>query len=394
MEKTIVNKSQLDAVIEEKVTDVTKGLAEQVEALSNNVSHMNKREVSEKENAKRFAALTGAILTAEKEINDGAISVNQKSARVLEIIKERYETKNPEFVAEVTRNKDLMATGNGGLTIKEEYAAGFLHELQEATVMGRLGVKFTPTSTGNLTYNKIVSGVAAGYVSELGTIPTSTIKFGRIRLSVKKLMALVPVSNDLIRYSSLNIQSLINSELIGEMAAAQDTAFFYGKGGEWEPRGLATIEDAVDAGTIVASSEAIEGLKATLGAKNHDIRGAKIVMGWKSYLKFLLEKQSDIGYVNKAEMAQGKLAGLEYIVTNRVKLEGDLEDMFLVIPNSIVGIEGVGVSIQASQSATIQFGNDVMNTFTNDFTLVRAIAEHDWAPVRSDVFVKAKVNVA
>lgn len=389
-----MNKSQLDTIIADQVSEVTKGLASQVEALSNNVSQMNKREVSEKENAKRFAAIAGAVLTAEKEINDGVTAATNKQARVLEIIKERYENKNPEFVAEVTRNKDLMATGNGGLTIKEEYAAGFLNELREATVMGRLGVKFTPSSSGNLTYNKIVSGVAAGYVSELGTIPTSTIKFGRIRLSVKKLMALVPVSNDLIRYSSLNIQALINSELINEMAAAQDTAFFYGAGGEWEPRGLANIADAVDAGTILASSEAIEGLKATLGAKNHDIRGAKVVMGWKSYLKFLLEKQSDIGYVNKAEMAQGKIAGLEYIVTNRVKLEGTLEDLFLVIPNSIVGIEGMGVSIQASQHATVQFGNEIMNTFTNDFTLVRAIAEHDWAPVRKDVFVKAKVDVA
>lgn len=389
-----MNKSQLDTVIESHVSELTKGLTEQIEALSNNVSGMSKREVSDKENAKRFAAIAGAVLTAEKEINDGATAATNKMARTLEIIKERYETKNPEFVAEITRNKDLMATGNGGLTIKEEYAAGFLNELREATVMGKLGVKFTPTSTGNLTYNKIVSGVAAGYVSELGTIPTSTIKFGRIRLSVKKLMALVPVSNDLIRYSSLNIQSLINEELINEMAAAQDTTFFYGEGGEWEPRGLANIADAVDAGTIAPTSEAIEGLKATLGAKNHDIRGAKVVMGWKSYLKFLLEKQSDIGYVNKAEMAQGKLAGLEFIVTNRVKLEGSLEDLFLVIPNSIVGIEGVGVSIQASQSATIQFGNEVMNTFTNDFTLVRAIAEHDWAPVRKEVFVKAKVNVA
>lgn len=387
--------ADLKSLIESTVEKSTEGLNAQLEAM-NKTLVKSAPEVSAEKKANRQGALISAEIEVLKEINEGkALPQGGRAARVAEIIEKHYGKKDPAFVEEVNAvAKDLMASGNGGALVIEEYAQGFLDQLWDATILGQLGVNFLPTQSGNLTINKIVEGVAAGYTDENGSIPTSTIKFGKIRLSVKKLMALVPISNDLIRYASVNSEALVNDQIQKEMARAADHAFLYGTGGEFQPRGIANIADVSKvAGTPAPSFDLGLDMKAMLGRSNHEISSAKWVMGWETYVALQKESTANNDHINLVEMTQGKFCGLPFIVTNRVKGDGKNEDLFLILSDEVTGIQGMGVTIDQSRDASIITADGALNAFTNDFTITRAIVEHDFGLNYATAAVVANVKL-
>jgi HK97 family phage major capsid protein len=242
-----------------------------------------------------------------------------------------------------------------------------------------------------------LSGLAAGYVGEGGTIETSTMTFGRIKLSVKKLMALVPISNDLIRYSAINVDALVRDQLIKCLAQVADYAVLYGKGGEFEPRGIANtekiIKEAAVQTTVATRAMGYKMLKS-LGELNHSLDGLYWLMGWNTYINLVEEREGAVGYRNP-EMANGTFLGHPYIVSNNVKKDATYEDFFLVKFSDMEAIQGMNVQIVPSTEASIPMaGGAVMSAFAQDYTVVRAIVEHDFALARGDsaVYYKPKIS--
>lgn len=337
--------------------------------------------------------LRAHIETMIKRNSGIAIKNNSVLEEVAETIRKRYSDTDPSFVDSVSeRAKDLMATGNGGNLIVETYANDFLDLLWDNTILDKVGVRFMPTSTGNLTIPKILSGVAAGYVGEGGTIDTSTITFGKIRLSVKKLMALVPISNDLLRYTSVNVDALLRDQLIKQLAQVADYAVLYGKGGDYEPRGIANTDKIIkeaSAQTTVATRAMGLSMIKELGKRNHSLTGMYWLMGWDTYVNLLEEREANVGYRNP-EMAQGQFLGYPFIVSNNVRKDATYEDFFLVKFDDFEAIQGMNVEIVASTEASIPVKNGTLSAFAQDYTLVRAIVEHDFTLAHGDSAVYFK----
>lgn len=395
MEKTTLTGADLKGLIESTVAKSVEGFASQLEEVNKNLVK-SAPELSKEKLASRQGALIAAEIEVLKEINEGkSLPAGGRAERVSEIIEKRYGKKDPAFVEEVQlAAKDLMVSGNGGALVIEEYAQGFLDQLWDATVIGQLGVKMLPSESGNLTINKIVQGVAAGYVDENGSIPTSTIKFGKIRLSFKKLMALVPMSNDLIRYASVNSEALVNDQIIKEMVRAADHAFLYGTGGEFQPTGIANVKDVQKvAGTPAPTFDLGLDMKAMLGRNNHEMASAQFVMGWDTYVALQKESTANNDHINLVEMSQGKFCGLPFVVTNRVKGDGKNEDLFLILADEVTGIQGMGVTIDQSRDASILTADGAINAFTHDFTITRAIVEHDFGLNYNTAAVIANVKL-
>ena len=70
----------------------------------------------------------------------------------------------------------------------------------------------------------------------------SKAKFGNVRLSSKKLMCKVIISNDLIRSNAYGADQTILNDATTAMALAMDRAAFLGKGTEFEPMGLFNMD--------------------------------------------------------------------------------------------------------------------------------------------------------
>lgn len=395
--KKEITLNTIKGVIAEEVKAAMNPVTENLENLKGEVSGVTKgMNKSEKDNGINQArVLSATIESIRKQESGAALPAGGRAEDVKNILTERYGKKDPHFVKDFdARYKDLMATGNGGELIIEEYAAGFLDQLWDATILPQLGVSFIPTSTGNLNINKIVEGVAAGYIGEGGTIDTSTIKFGRIRLSVKKLMALVPISNDLIRYAHVNAEALVRDQIIKEMAQVADKAFLYGEGGEFQPRGIANTEGIQKVDKAGAPNYNL-GLKMLnmLGKKNHSIDDTQWVMGWDTYFALQTEVNASGNYVNKAELDAGRFAGRPFIVTSKVKADEGKEDLFLIKTNDITAIQGLSVSIESSRDASIQTRDGMMSAFGQDYTIVKALVEHDFGINYGHSVVLAQVEL-
>lgn len=339
--------------------EVNAELAKTTDSIQDEIKNLRKAIASTEKVEKGIyqARLLRAHIETMIKRNSGiAIKNNSVLEEVAETIRKRYSDTDPSFVDSVSeRAKDLMATGNGGNLIVETYANDFLDLLWDNTILDKVGVRFMPTSTGNLTIPKILSGVAAGYVGEGGTIDTSTITFGKIRLSVKKLMALVPISNDLLRYTSVNVDALLRDQLVKQLAQVADYAVLYGKGGDYEPRGIANTDKIIkeaSAQTTVATRAMGLSMIKELGKRNHALTGLYWLMGWDTYVNLLEERESEVGYRNP-EMAQGQFLGYPFIVSNNVRKDSTYEDFFLVKFDDFEAIQGMNVEIVASTEASI-----------------------------------------
>ena len=396
--QNVVTLEAIKSLINEEV----KGeLSASVDSLKGEINSLRKAVSAQKTVEKginQSRLLRAHIETLVKRANGVAIKNNSVLDEVTEIIRKRYSDSDPSFVDTVSaRAKDLMASGNGGNLIVETYAEEFLDLLWNNTILDKVGVRFMPTSTGNLTIPKILSGVAAGYVGEGGTIDTSTMTFGKIRLSVKKLMALVPISNDLLRYTSVNVDAILRDQLLKQLAQVADYAVLYGKGGEYEPRGIANTEKVIKASggnqaTVATRAMGLEMIKE-LGKRNHSLDGLYWLMGWDTYVNLIEEKAADIGYRNP-EMANGNWLGYPFIVSNNVKKDATHEDLFLVKFSDLEAIQGMNVEIVASTEASIPTKNGVLSAFAQDYTFVRAIVEHDFALAHGDSAVFYRVKLA
>jgi HK97 family phage major capsid protein len=396
--QNVVTLEAIKSLINEEVQGE---FAKSVDSLKGEINSLRKAVSAQKSVEKginQSRLLRAHIETLVKRANGVAIKNNSVLDEVTEIIRKRYSDSDPSFVDTVSaRAKDLMASGNGGNLIVETYAEEFLDLLWNNTILDKVGVRFMPTSTGNLTIPKILSGVAAGYVGEGGTIDTSTMTFGKIRLSVKKLMALVPISNDLLRYTSVNVDAILRDQLLKQLAQVADYAVLYGKGGEYEPRGIANTEKVIKASggnqtTVATRAMGLEMIKE-LGKRNHSLDGLYWLMGWDTYVNLIEEKAADIGYRNP-EMANGNWLGYPFIVSNNVKKDATHEDLFLVKFSDLEAIQGMNVEIVASTEASIPTKNGVLSAFAQDYTFVRAIVEHDFALAHGDSAVFYRVKLA
>src|SRR5690625_3264511 len=88
---------------------------------------------------------------------------------------------------------------DGGAIVPDEYMAEIIELLRAQAVVRQLGATTVNMSSGSMTIPKQTGASTAHYIGENTNIPASQPAFGQIQLSAKKLAALVPISNDLLR---------------------------------------------------------------------------------------------------------------------------------------------------------------------------------------------------
>jgi HK97 family phage major capsid protein len=94
---------------------------------------------------------------------------------------------------------------------------------------------------GNLTIPRLAAGSTAGYQGELDDMSASQESFDDLQLNAKKLTALVPVSNDLIRRAPANIEGIVRDDMTQSLARREDLAFLLGDGSGNSPIGLINL---------------------------------------------------------------------------------------------------------------------------------------------------------
>lgn len=136
--------------------------------------------------------------------------------------------------------KALSATvpGDGGYLVPEVYANEIIELLYPATVIYSLGARRLGMANGNMNIPKIKTGSRAMFNGENRAISKSAPKFGNLKLSAKKLTALIPMSNDLLRSTNFDNDVIVGQDITRQMALGVDYGALLGTGGEFQPLGI------------------------------------------------------------------------------------------------------------------------------------------------------------
>lgn len=276
----------------------------------------------------------------------------------------------------------------GGFTIGEDMAADLIELLRPTTVVRSAQPMIVDMPAGNMTLPGLATGAQAGYAGENlnGGITEQT--FRDVKLSYKKLITLVPVSNDLIRMSSRNSDAIVRDDLIASMGQREDLAFMRGDGANDTPIGFRNLADVTNifAANATVNLDNVTGdlAIAVLKLKSANVRMIRPTwfMSPRTEMFLMTIRDGNGNYAFRAEMLTGTIFRHPYKVTTQIpeNLGGgsDESEVYLVdMADAVLG-DSMQITIDASPDAAYHDGSNVQAAFSKDQTVVRAISEHDF----------------
>lgn len=295
-----------------------------------------------------------------------------------------------QFADEIVEKALLAGEGSaGGFLIPEDFTSEIIELLQPQAVVRRMGAISIPMPSGTLPITAITGGATAYYVGESTNITPSQQAFGQIVLTAKKLAALVPISNELLRVPNAKADVIVRNDLISAIAKREDLAFIRGDGTQAQPKGI--LHWAASGNKFNANSTVnLQTVTEDLGKAERLLKEGNVPFtrpGWlmaprtEIFLKSLRDANGNFAF--RAEMMQGKLQGFPYAVTTQIPTNlgsgGNESEVYLVdFADAIIG-ETTQMIIEISSEAAYYDGTGVVAAFSRDESVIRVIVQHDFA---------------
>lgn len=298
-----------------------------------------------------------------------------------------------ETVGKLLGRALLAGSGSaGGFLIPEEYSGEVIDLLRHRIAVRRLGAISVPMPHGNLNLPRLNTGANVSYVGEATAQDATAEAVGNLKLSAKKLLAIVPISNDLIKFSSPSADVVVLNDLTRQMAVAEDAAFIRGTGSQYSPKGMrywaSTTTPSVgasgDTGTTLTQH-----VQADLVQAIDNLEAADVPMSNPGWIMSPRTKNSIANltattgqFIFRDEMATGKLWGYPYVATNNVptNLNGTTQsELYLADFDEVIIGDAPGIEIDVSRESAYVDGNgNLQSAFSQDVTVVRVIERHDF----------------
>lgn len=276
---------------------------------------------------------------------------------------------------------------SGGFLIRENYSTDVIDLLRGASVVRRMNPVFVPMDTGTITMPALATGSSATYIGENTNITNTEPTFGQVQMVWKKLAALVPVSNDLMRFNTINADSIVRDDLVSAISLRSDKAFIRDDGTVNAPRGLryqAVSGNIFSANATVNLANVTSDLgKMLLKLMEADVRMLR--PGWlmapRTFVYLATVRDSNGNFAYRDEMNAGRLWGYPFGVTTQipVNLGGgtDESELYLADFADVMIGEANTLVLDASTEAAYHNGSSVVAAFSLDQTVIRAIVHHD-----------------
>lgn len=291
----------------------------------------------------------------------------------------------------VTRALMLSNAASGGLIVPPDYVAELIELQRPLSVVRSSGPRVIAMPHGTMTMPRQSQAATASYGGESTAIPSSEQAFGAVVASYKKLTALVPISNDLRRYSNPSVDAIARDDLVQVLALREDLAFLRGDGTQNSPKGfasyaLASQKIASNATyTLATAASELGGMINKLETANVMIRSPVWIMHPRAK-NYLMNVQNAQGfYPYKDEMTTGKLLGIPFKTTTQIPTNltvgpnSDCTEVYLVEMSEAMLFDAMQLEIAIStEGSYVDANGATVSVFQSDQTLIRAIAEHDF----------------
>lgn len=344
---------------------------------------------------------------------------NIQSARALAV--EQYGERHPitrSFEPRRDPNTRALAVSvgaSGGFIVPPDYASEIIELLRPKAAVRSAGPRNMPMPRGTMTLPGQASAATATYGSETKAISSSQPSLKQIVASYKKLTALVPVSNDMMRYADPAADAFVRDDLVKVTALREDLAFLLGDGTQDTPRGFLSFANsyAVTSGgsaglysqtgnstlavggnfitstavyTLATVAAELGGAVNKLDTANVDEDRRVWFMHPRAY-NYLYNVQNSLGvYVYREELSKGALLGYPIKKTTQIPINyhdaassnNDLSFVILVEMDADIILDSMNLELAVSREGTyVDSGGATVSAFQSDQSIIRAIAEHD-----------------
>ncbi len=295
----------------------------------------------------------------------------------------------------------------GGFLVAPEFSAEVIELLRPRSVVRSLNPTTLPMDQGSLSIPKLTGGATAAYTGEGQNIGSSEQTTGMLDLVWKKLAALVPISNDLLRFSttSPNADAVVRDDIVMALALREDLAFIRGDGLSGTPKGFRNWAPAANILTVNATVNlaniTIDLSTLVLALEEANVR--MIRPGWmmaprtKQFLMTIRDGNGNFAF--REEMLAGNLWGWPFRTTTQIPINlavtgtNESEIYFADFADAVIA-EASEIIIDASPNAAyFDSGTSaVVSSFSRDESVIRAISRHDFG-MRHDASVAVLSDV-
>ena len=280
-------------------------------------------------------------------------------------------------------------SGTGHFLVPDEWASEIIELLRPEVTVRKLGAQTMTLVGGKMHIPAMVGGATAKYLGESADIEVTEPEFGEKILIGKKLAALVPVSNDLLRKASYNVLNIVRNDLINAIAIREDKAFLYDVGDETPQITIKGLKALATASYNVLSS--LGSLGKDLAQAEDKLKAAHIrfvrpgiIMSprTETFLKYYYDELTGI-YPYLEEMKNGTIFGYPYAVSFDIPTNLDTEnngtELFFVDFNEVIIGDSDEMYIDVSTEASYidKVSGNLISAFSKDQTLIRVITEND-----------------
>lgn len=319
----------------------------------------------------------------------------------------------------------VTSTGTaGGMIVPPDYVNEIIELLRAQAVVRAANPRALPMPRGTLTLPGQATAATAAYGAEAARITTSQQTLNQIVATYKKLAAMVPVSNDLMRFSDPAVDAFVRDDLVKVMALAEDAAFLLSMGTADSPMGYLGFANrwvGANGGTPGVWSTTAASTEAVNGTAQPNSTGGNFVTSTYSYtlatvaaelkaainyldqanvpetrrvwfmnprsLNYLFNVQNSLGvYVYRDEMSRGTLLGYPFKKTTQIGTNyhdaaghSDTSFVFLAEMDESLLLDSMTLELAVSREGSyIDATGATVSAFERDLTLIRAIAEHDF----------------
>lgn len=282
----------------------------------------------------------------------------------------------------------------GGVTLPRPQAQQVIGLLRPRVTVRASGARIHDMPAGELRNARQASPASAAYGAENAAMIESEPTFDKVEEKFKKLTSLVPVGNSLLRHSSASIALLVRDSIILEMGLKNDLAFLRFDGSGDLPKGLRQWVLAENWEAAVGIDPAVvEKAIRRIKSKVEDANVAMVAPGWimrASAKNFLASLRWANGFkVFPSIDDSGTLHGYPIRTTSQIPdnlgVGGDETEIYFADFAEIMIGDAMQITFGSSSEASyVNQSGDTVSAFQRDLTLMRAIAEHDMAPMHDE----------
>jgi len=339
--------------------------------------------VSRTEKGRKFAAYVGFLFAARGDPGRAAEMAKRHGAD-----------------ATIVKALSSSAVDQGGAFVPTNIAADFIELLRPASVFLSMAPRRVSVPNGNLTFPKLQTGSTAYWVGESNSLTPSQPTTSALRLDLKKLAVLVPMSNEFLRDSGPSATDMLRMDIAEAAGEAVDLALLRGPGSAYAPRGLTSLVNPTNRRQSAGAT--VPNITADLANVEQKLDDAKVRGGsraWfmspRSYYGLRAARDGNNNLVWAAELSGGTLNGAPYGVTtnlpNDVGSGGNKSQVLLAAMNHlIVGEDPAGIQIAMSDTAAYHDGSNIQAAFSRDESVVRLTQRIDMIE-RMDGFAIAEI---